>query len=777
MKIRIINKIIALFLLTSFSTLATGQTTDTIDILHYDLGVDIDHLKANEIVGCATLTIRMVRTSPQISLDLKRATVDSVKINGMTDTTYEYNTLHLTLHTGQFSAGDTFSTTIFYHTQGYVESPSGWGGFHMDNNIHYNLGVSFNEYPHCFGRTWFPCRDNFQDKATYRISVTTKAGWSAICGGIQDSCWTNDDNSNSSSWTLSHPTPTYLVSVAVAPFRTIERTYTGLYDSYPAILGFTTHDSTRVQQAFDNLELVLPMFEQCFGPYHWNRIGYIATQRGSMEHVNNIALASSFMASTDLDAQSVIAHEFSHSWFGNLVTCATSEDMWINEGGATFCEEIAMQAIFPGPFYKEYYETNLEEVLRACHRSDNGYRAVYGLPHDLTYGSTTYDKGALVWHTIRGYLGDSLFYSTMRTFFENNAWGNIDSYGLRDTLATISNTSLDDLFDFYVFSPGFVDYLIDSISTQGTKTTVFIHQKTIGVDTIVKNDRIPITFFSSEGDTATRHFALYTRQGSYTFQIPFEAKYAIVNYDKQIATAATSGYAQLNSTGAYAMPLAHFSTNVRQVNDTAHSHLNVTHHWSAPDASQDCGIVRLSHRFWHIDGNLKNGTKLNGHFDYCCGTYTNGSYPYLDKGFYDMLTSFDSLKLVYREDCTQPWRVISSTCEGNASQGTFSIFNLKLGEYALAIIDTARLSINDPDYGHGHSVKIYPNPSNGMVLIELAEGISSGKFDIINSIGQIIVNDRSINDSATITLPSGSYVFRIKDGNNKIIDSRAVTIQ
>ena len=80
--------------------------------------------------------------------------------------------------------------------------------------------------------------------------------------------------------------------MAVAPFHTIERTYESEYGTYPALLGFTNHDSVNVWNAYENMSRVIPMFERRFGPYRWDRVGYVSTTRGSMEHVGNVAFTT-----------------------------------------------------------------------------------------------------------------------------------------------------------------------------------------------------------------------------------------------------------------------------------------------------------------------------------------------------------------------------------------------------------------------------------------------------------------------------------------------------
>ena len=135
---------------------------------------------------------------------------------------------------------------------------------HMDEYIYYNLGAVFNMIPHVFGRSVFPCRDNFYDKATYRLEVTSKPGWRAICSGIRQSEVANPDGSNTSVWLVEQQIPTYILGISSANWHIIEREYEGLYGTYPAIIGYTTQDSSRVYETYDILSDVIPMLERDF---------------------------------------------------------------------------------------------------------------------------------------------------------------------------------------------------------------------------------------------------------------------------------------------------------------------------------------------------------------------------------------------------------------------------------------------------------------------------------------------------------------------------------
>ena len=430
--------VLFLALLATASNWAFAQlpSADSIDVLHYNLTIDLGATVQKQMRGVADIQFVLTKPCNAVSFDLICDTVRPVSLDGTVTRGFSYDPdgrlLRVYVSGGQ--PGDTHTLSVPYVSNGYVEH-YGWGGLHMDNNIYYNLGVAFREYPHAFGRAWFPCRDNMYDKASYTITVTSQPGWRAICSGIRQSETTASDGTNSSTWTINQPTPTYLVSISSAPWQVIEREYQGEYGTYPAIIGsIVVHDSATVRHAFDILDDVVPAYERTFGPYRWERIGYITTPMGSMEHVSNIGLVAECAASTDSPCQMTMCHELGHAWFGNLVTCTTVGDMWINEGGASFCEEVAAAAAYGKAWADDYYQKNLVNVLLNAHLSDDGYRALSGMPERITYGTTTYKKGALVWHSLRGLMGDSLFTASMHRLFSTYSFGNIDAAGLRDSL-------------------------------------------------------------------------------------------------------------------------------------------------------------------------------------------------------------------------------------------------------------------------------------------------------------------------------------------------------
>lgn len=675
----------------------SAQTADSVDVLDYDIWLDLS--QDAPFGGDATLTLKLLRACPAIALQLY-GTVDSAEVDGVRIA----NPALAALPTQGIAAGRVFTIRIWYKGQGFVESGD-WGGFHFDRTMSYNLGVGFGTDPHSLGRAVFPCRDNFHDKATYTLRVKTKAGWSAECGGELQERTVADDGTEHSLWRIAQQTPTYLVSVSQAAFTRIHDSIPSLHGTYPLTLGYLNRDSLQVRYAFAQLDSVVPQFERCFGPYRWGRIGYIATRKGSMEHVNNIALATSFMTSVDERAQTTIAHELGHAWFGNLVTCQTSADMWINEGGASFTSEVAMEAVQGRAASDDYYQRNLERVIRATHVTDGGYRPLSPMPHSHTYGSTTYDKGWMVWHSLRGHLGEGRFYSALRLLMERCAYGNIDSYRLRDSLSLYTGVDLTDFFDFYVFGTGFMDYHATIADCEGGSCDIRVvnltlRQQPVGNTQRMRVSRVPVTFFSETGDTAKVWFELEDDMLDFVLTLPFQASYCVLDYDKELSDAATLGEAEMAGENMlYRLHTAHINLKSQGA-----AKVHVEHHWGTPHGPTPYGAQRLAQRYWLLRGQWKKEAAVQGKFHYVRG---NHSSSYLDLGFYNNAASIDSLALLYRPSVDSAWRLMSLVREGNANEGYLVADSLLPGEYTLAMVDSVRIGINP---AASREANLFPNP-------------------------------------------------------------------
>lgn len=696
---RDIKHLLTALLLLSTPFCAAAQTADSVDVSDYDITLDLSTDLPYH--GHAVVTLSLLRPCESIGLQLI-GSVDSVFVGGQR----VGNDLE-SIPTSGRSAGQPFTIDVYYRLHGYVES-YGFGGLHVENGMTYNLGVGFATQPHVLGRAVFPCRDNLTDKATYTLRITAKETWSAECSGVLQSRSTQSDGKEHSVWRIDQPVCTYLVGISQAPYSRIETTAGG----YPLTLGYTSaQDSATVRQCFALLDAVVPMFENCFGPYRWHRIGYIPTSRGSMEHTNNIALAYQGMEGMSEFGQSTIAHELGHAWFGNLITCSSDGDMWINEGGASFCSEVAREATHSRSSATDLYQSNLESVIRTAHITDHGFFSLHDMPTGIAYGSTTYDKGALVWHSLRGLMGDDLFYSAMHTLFDRCAFGNLDAAALRDSLRAYSGMNLTNFFTQHVFTPGFVDYHAELVRGDNpNRVMVRLRQQGVGTDSLASSALIPLTFISYFHD---EHEVIV--DASFTdnvaevwVDLPWEPSYCVVDLGCRLSDAATVAHVSTAPNHGYQFGTQHFA--VYTTADSEPTDLHVEHHFGRPhDIDTIAGIVRTADRYWVVNGDRWVADGVNIRFHFVRANNHNSDYAYLDPNLYQRSATYDSITLLWRPDTRHPWRALTRVKSGDRNEGYLSLKNLRRGEYTIGIVDSALLGIADAR-PMSTPMRLFPNP-------------------------------------------------------------------
>lgn len=768
-----------LLLLSAQQGVAQSAEADSMDVLHYELSLDMGRSVAKQLRAEAEITFVLTRDCDGADFDLICDSLFPVSLDGIMTRGFSYDPGQRLLHVniGGGRAGDTHIVRVPYVSNGHVESYN-WGGLHMDNEIYYTLGVAFQDYPHVYGRSWFPCRDNFYDKATFRITVVSQPGWRSICGGILTGDTVLDDSSRVEVWQLEHPTPTYLVSVSSAPWLVIQRNCAGLCGTYPVWLGhLSTHSADAVRSAFAILDDVVPAYEHAFGPYRWDRIGYIATPKGSMEHVNNIGLVTDCMTSAGGSCQMVICHELAHAWFGNLVTCAGEGDMWINEGGATFCEEVAQEAAFGLAASDDYYQDKLGAVLRTAHLSDQGYRALSGMDPYYTYGTTTYDKGAMVWHSLRGYMGYSLFYSSMQRLFDRCAFGNLDAASLRDSLSLYSGLDLAGFFDFHVFQPGFVDYGIEQFSAQGRRATLVLRQRLRGTSQYARGNRVPVAFYSADHRVDKRWMEFDDSVASASFDLPFEPAFAVVDPDHRISDACTDD--TILVTGKGLSSLAHAYCKIYSPQAPSEGiWLHVGHHYAHPGGTLPEGVTRMASRYWQVSGVIPWTTELQGRFLYNMGASDAVGAGSLDAVFYENRKTLDSLCLLYRPDPSQPWQCVSrQRASGSTTNNGYFTARLFAGQYTLAVADSALLSVPAAPRVQKPAIQLLPNPNRGEFRVNLDGYDKKFNLSMMDSSGRKVLEKNNMQSGATIRhhLPAGTYIVLIQ--NNFISLQSQIVIQ
>lgn len=737
---------------------AQGHFTehDTIDVLHYDISLDMGHLQPQHMQGWCEVTVRMLQPSTEVGLGLMYATIDSVQVNGQTlgSREFSYDQKALQIPVGNAATGDTFRLKIYYGSQGWVGTD---GGMWCEDDLYYNLGEDRRIRPFSMGRSWFPCSDSVYDRATYSFHITVAPGWTAVCSGEQTGIEENADSSRTFHFALQHPVSTYQVGCNAAPYRVYQLQAEGIYGTYPLQVACIDRDSAQVANDFSAFNQTLQLYERLFGPYRWENIRFSeGGPNAGMEHVNDICISFFYY-----DMFYLLDHEFAHQWFGNLITCAHLRDMWFNEGGATFADQLASTNRRNDNY--DVVERKRIAMVEAPVR-ENGYHPLCGMPNRYSFLYTTYYKGAQVFHDLRNLLGDTTFFTMMQTLLQHNAYTNMDSYQLRDSMSLYSGVDLTDFYDFHIFGTGFSSYTVDSLRTTEGVTHLWLHQRLWHAADYCRQARVPVTFFSQEGDTMTCQVVSSGHYAEGECRLPFTPAYAIVDYYYKTASANFSNLFTLTSKTQVASYDTHFIIEPTSINDTVD--LVVTMALGTNDEEPIPGVKRWDYRRWYVNGNYDNN------FNAKTGFMFGQNSPVHDQEFYFGSATKDSLRLFYRKDASQPWKMRkTATIEHSSSVVSrtdyMQIIGTPLrGEFIMAVVDTALLDINDDaSRAQQTSPKLSVSPNPAADYMEVAFNAHGAehrqcRIVVVNASGKRVLEMRPEHHTtrvATKDWPAGIY--------------------
>ena len=401
-------------------------------------------------------------------------TVDSLFVNGI-----NYNFIHnddeiiIKLQSPLF-IGLLFSTKIYYHG-----TSTGSG---ISNASFLNIPVTWTLSESFHFKDWAPCKQSLNDKVdSVYIFITTDSGLKVGSNGLLKSVVNLPGNKVRYEWKSFYPIDYYLISFTVGNYHeyNIYAHPYGIQDSI-LIQNYLLNNPlclSYYKQIIDSTRYFIELLSSKYGMYPFKNEKYghcMAPIGGGMEHQT--------MTTLDAFDFELIIHELGHMWFGNYVTCGTWQDIWINEGFATYTYYIGSQ--------------NLQTQCKADYWMSDIHNDIMSKPDGSVYLSfeeaanenrifderLSYEKGAAIIHQIRFELNsDILFFKVLKNFlalYKNKTATGAD---FKQVLETTSGINFDDFFNQWYYGEGYPIYNIiwnqqnDSLilkSIQTTSTTI-----------------------------------------------------------------------------------------------------------------------------------------------------------------------------------------------------------------------------------------------------------------------------------------------------------------
>ncbi len=475
------------------------------DVIHYDADIDLMKAPLADMSGVCETTLTWVADSPGgncFFFHLRGLTVDSVFFNSSKTTFTPYSEPSSALYSycvvapSSVNKGDTSSIKVYYSGKMNCESggSSSWcGGITSSNGSLYSLGVGFFANYVSTTRHWLPCFDHPSDKATFHARFKVRTGMTVASNGI-GTMTNHDDTTLLYEWKHDIPCATYLYTFAVNTYVPLSFGTSEL----PMVVYSKPTDTASTRISFKLLPRMVRTFEKLYGKYPFEKVGYVNTPTGAMEHQTMIAFPT-FLSQRKDTVNSTAAHELAHQWFGDAVSPEDFRHAWLSESPATFSETVWAEELGGKKGYIAAQNTRMNNYFTEA--KSEGIFPLYDFPRvkpSSNYPGTIYNKGAVVLGMLRYEVGDSLFFTSMRKYVEKFKYSVATTELFKNTFEEVTGRDLSWFFNQWVYRKGWpiLEASCSRITANGggITTRVSVHQIQTG-DSLFIRVPLEMTFF------------------------------------------------------------------------------------------------------------------------------------------------------------------------------------------------------------------------------------------------------------------------------------------
>ena len=416
------------------------------------------------------------------------------------------------------------SVTVFYHgVPPDVPTKSFYLRAHKEDTVMWTLSEPYGSF------TWMPAKIGLKDKIdSLDMIVTVPLGNRVAGNGLlisEDSSATH----KTVHWKHTYPIEPYLIAFAVTNYVAYSD-YALLRGKNLEILNYVYPES--YQYADTNTPALIPVMQwldSLFIPYPFMREKYGHAQislTGAMEHQT--------MTFTSYFYLDILVHELVHQWFGNYITCASWNDIWLNEGFAEYFEAVSHERGFNKDF-----KGVLEAMIKNITKLPNG--SVY-VPNVDTVGRIfnyrlTYAKGAMILHMLRWEIGDEAFFGGIRDYLNDPklAYSYATFSDFKKHIEAASGRDLTEFFNDWYYGEGFPNYNIQwkQVSADNAEMTLFQYPSHNSVSFF--GMKVPVKFIGESRDTTLVFQHNYSGE-TFSFAPGFVVKQIVFDPDRHILT-------------------------------------------------------------------------------------------------------------------------------------------------------------------------------------------------------------------------------------------------
>lgn len=428
-----------------------------IDITHYRFELTLSD-ETDEITGTATIEAKFLRKGiRQLRLDLINRNADRDD-RGMVVHSVAHNNEVLTFdHSGDVLLVDLPTPSRLNEVVDFEIKYSGVPitGLLITENKYGERTFFSDNWPDK-ARNWLPTVDHISDKATSEFLIIAPSHYQVVSNGLLQEQSDLAGGLRLTHWKQSVPTSPWLYVLAAAKFAV---QYVDEFD-HKSIQTWVYHQD-RDAGFYDfavPTRQALEFFSSYVGPFAYEKLANIQSNSvgGGMEAASAILYGDdSVTGQRTARWRSIIVHELAHQWFGNSVTEASWDDVWLSEGFATYFTQLFFE-------YADGHDVFVKRMIAArdrifeFHAEDPGYRIVHDNLDDMSKVTTrqTYDKGAWILHMLKNEIGDESWWLGIRNYYRKNMNSHATTEDFRFEMETACGCDLGQFFDQWLYQGG-----------------------------------------------------------------------------------------------------------------------------------------------------------------------------------------------------------------------------------------------------------------------------------------------------------------------------------
>ncbi len=435
-----------------FGTFASGGALSPnqakYDVKYYELNLKVDPAK-QELSGYVEVRVEsVVPAMDTLELDLiDNFAISKIERAGKTLPFAHRNHKIKVALAEKLAAKQQASFRIHYAGKPPVAIRPPWeGGFNWskDSNGKPWIGVSCQGEG---GKIWWPCKDHPSDEPdSVGINITIPDSLYCATNGLLQAVVPAEKGWKTFRWKTRYPVNNYNVSINIGDYAIVRRPYHGTMGTMDIVFYVLKSDSAKGPALVEMAEEFLRFYAKYFGEYPWikEKFGLAHTHYLGMEHQTINAYGNHFR-NNENGYDWLLLHEMGHEWWGNYVTARDWADFWIHEGICSYAEALFLNDKFGIAAYHKYVKENLRRRI--------ANRQPIVPKRDATtsesYNGDIYAKAAVVLHTLRFMIGDSLLLDVLKTFATDPAYTLHNRVVSQDFIDLVNRKSGQDLTWFF----------------------------------------------------------------------------------------------------------------------------------------------------------------------------------------------------------------------------------------------------------------------------------------------------------------------------------------